>query len=157
MAIVDKITELINKNGYNSVAAFEKQSYDLKQESRLYRAKLDKIYEEEKLANATAIDTAEDARKKAHAEAEKEIQALKDAIHDAELARTKKVDDARIALQKEQAAIDKEKEQAYADMIKSVMSSISPDLVAAMTSSANAEIIGRSDVNSTPVAIHPAT
>ena len=135
------------------LAAFEKQSYDLKQESRLYRAKLDKIYEEEKLANATAIDAAEDARKKAHAEAEKEIQALKDAIHDAELARTKKVDDARIALQKEQAAIDKEKEQAYADMIKSVMSSISPDLVAAMTSSANAEIMDSLAEHMSPYAI----
>ena len=135
------------------LAEYEKQEYELKQEGRLHRAELDRIYEAEKIANQQEIEAAQIARDKAKAEAEKEVQALKDAIFDAELARKKKSNEAYNAQQKAEAELEKAKEEAYAAMVKEVMGSISPDLIAAMQATSNAEMLEALTKNMSPYAI----
>ena len=149
--------ELTNATRKASVTAklaeYEKQEYELKQEGRLHRAELDRIYEAEKIANQQEIEAAQIARDKAKAEAEKEVQALKDAIFDAELARKKKSNDAYNAQQKAAAELEKAKEEAYAAMVKEVMGSISPNLIAAMNATSNAEMLEALTKNMSPYAI----
>ena len=149
--------ELTNATRKASVTAklaeYEKQEYELKQEGRLHRAELDRIYEAEKIANQQEIEAAQIARDKAKAEAEKEVQVLKDAIFDAELARRKKSNEAHNAQQKAEAELEKAKEEAYAAMVKEVMGSISPDLIAAMQATSNAEMLEALTKNMSPYAI----
>ena len=149
--------ELTNATRKASVTAklaeYEKQEYELKQEGRLHRAELDRIYEAEKIANQQEIEAAQIARDKAKAEAEKEVQVLKDAIFDAELARKKKSNEAYNAQQKAEAELEKAKEEAYAAMVKEVMGSISPGLIEAMNSSSNAEMLEALTKNMSPYAI----
>ena len=149
--------ELTNATRKASVTAklaeYEKQEYELKQEGRLHRAELDRIYEAEKIANQQEIEAAQIARDKAKAEAEKEVQVLKDAIFDAELARKKKSNEAYNAQQKAEAELEKAKEEAYAAMVKEVMGSISPDLIAAMQATSNAEMLEALTKNMSPYAI----
>jgi hypothetical protein len=149
--------ELTNATRKASVTAklaeYEKQEYELKQEGRLHRAELDRIYEAEKIANQQEIEAAQIARDKAKAEAEKEVQVLKDAIFHAELARKKKSNKAYNAQQKAEAELEKAKEEAYAAMVKEVMGSISPDLIAAMQATSNAEMLEALTKNMSPYAI----
>ena len=149
--------ELTNATRKASVTAklaeYEKQEYELKQEGRLHRAELDRIYEAERIANQQEIEAAQIARDKAKAEAEKEVQVLKDAIFDAELARKKKSNEAYNAQQKAEAELEKAKEEAYAAMVKEVMGSISPDLIAAMQVTSNAEMLEALTKNMSPYAI----
>ena len=149
--------ELTNATRKASVTAklaeYEKQEYELKQEGRLHRAELDRIYEAEKIANQQEIEAAQIARDKAKAEAEKEVQVLKDAIFDAELARKKKSNEAYNAQQKAEAELEKAKEEAYAAMVKEVMGSISSDLIAAMQATSNAEMLEALTKNMSPYAI----
>lgn len=69
------------------------------------------------------------------------MQVILDAIQDSQLERNKKADAAKIATEKELAEIDKARQTAYAETVASIMKSVSPDLVAAMNSRSNADIM----------------
>lgn len=71
----------------------------------------------------------------------------------AELERAKKADAARIETEKQLAAIEKAKQDAYAATVASIMESISPDLIAAMTSKSNAAMLETVTASMAPVAI----
>ena len=62
-------------------------------------------------------------------------------IAEAKLEREKKEDAARIETEKELAAIEKAKQEAYAETVAKIMASVTPDLVAAMTSKSNASML----------------
>ena len=74
-------------------------------------------------------------------QAEKDLQETLDAIHAAQLAREKA--EHQLALEKHRslAKIEEEKQKAYAESVKEIMASISPDLVAALNAQANADIM----------------
>ena len=69
------------------------------------------------------------------------------------MARQKAVVDAEVAKAKQLAAIEAEKQKAYAETVKSVMASISPDLVAALSTKANADLLATATKSMSPYAI----
>lgn len=86
-------------------------------------------------------------------QAEADMQKILDAIQSSELERAKKADAARIETEKQLAAIEKAKQDAYAATVASIMESISPDLIAAMTSKSNAAMLETVTASMAPVAI----
>ena len=85
--------------------------------------------------------------------AEADMQALIDQIHAAELERDKKADAARIETEKQLADIEKAKQEAYAATVANIMKSVSPQLVAAMTANANADMMKAVSHGVSPYAI----
>ena len=64
-----------------------------------------------------------------------------DSIQKSELARQKERTDAEMNHKKEMDNLEIAKQKAYTDAIKKVVESISPNLIASMTSSSNAELL----------------
>ena len=95
----------------------------------------------EKLEREAQLARAKEDNSKATKEAEKNLQPILDAIQSAELARDKKDSDQTLAWQKEHDKLEVDKQKAYTDSVKKVIDSISPDLVAAITTSAKSEMI----------------
>lgn len=111
-------------------------------EARKYAAQQDadaKLYETQKASEAELFERQEQAE--ASKQAEYDLQVIVDAIAEAKLEREKKEDAARIETEKELAAIEKAKQEAYAETVAKIMASVTPDLVAAMTSKSNASML----------------
>ena len=81
------------------------------------------------------------------------MQKLLDTIQAAQLARDKKFDDAKIETEKQLAEIEKARQEAYAATIKTIMESVSEDLVAALTTNANADMLETVTTAMAPYAI----
>ena len=92
-----------------------------------------------KLEIQAEVNRKQEAEKQAAKQAEKDMQVLIDAIHDAEMARKQKEVDAKIAEQQALASIEKAKQSAYAETVAKIMESIQPDLVAAIQSQSEAK------------------
>ena len=102
--------------------------------------------------------TAEMARKKeveerAQAEATNALQDLLDAAHNAKLAREKAEHDAEIEHKTKLAQIEADKQAAYAATVKEIISSIGPDLVAALNSRSNSDMLAAVTKAMSPYAI----
>ena len=82
-----------------------------------------------------------EAEKLAAKQAEKDMQVLIDAIHEADLARKQKDADMRLVQAQNELGIQQAKQKSYADTVAKIMNSISPDLVAALTSQSNAQVM----------------
>jgi hypothetical protein len=136
-----------------ALAAVEKQEAELKNANALYRLALDQKVQEEKLAKEEALKAKQRAAAAAEVQAKKDLQEVLSAIQKEELARKKAIQDAEVAHAKELAEIEKAKQSAYAETVKSIMGSISPDLVAALTSKANAAALEAVTGNMAPYAL----
>jgi hypothetical protein len=95
----------------------------------------------EKLDIQARINRAKEAEEKAASQARADIQKLLDTVQDAELARSKKEHTEKLAQRTDYDNLEIAKQQAYAETIKEIMSSISPDFIAAITSKSNAELL----------------
>jgi len=93
------------------------------------------------------------AEEEAVKQAEADMQKILDTIQSAKLARNKAEDDAKIATEKELAAIEKTRQDAYAATVADIMKSISPDLIAALTSKSNADMLATVSESMSPYAI----
>jgi NADPH-dependent curcumin reductase CurA len=82
-----------------------------------------------------------EAEQRAQAEAENALQGLIDTAHKAKLAREKAEADAEIDRKKREAAIEAEKQEAYAKTVKEIISSIGPDLVSALSNRSNNDML----------------
>lgn len=123
------------------LAAYEKKENELKHQNQIYKIELDKKLDLEKLARQAELDKKAQEQAEASKQAEYDLQVIIDAIAEAKLEREKKEDAARIETEKKLAAIEKAKQEAYAETVAKIMASVTPDLVAAMTSKANSEIM----------------
>ena len=123
------------------LAEAEKKEHELRSEQLKNKMELQAKETQEKLKLEAEINRKREAEKVASMEAEKALQPVMDAIQEAKLAREKKETDAQIAKKKADAEIEKARLDAQASTIAKVMESISEDLVAAMTTSSNADII----------------
>jgi major vault protein len=132
---------------------YAKETAKLTHETELYRLGLSKALEKEKADAALELAEAKRQMEIAKVQAEAAIQTSYDTIASAKLAREKAVADAEIAKLREQAQIEIEKNKAQAERIKEVMESITPELVAAMTSSANADLMETVTKSMAPYAI----
>ena len=97
--------------------------------------------EMESLTRASQVARAKEEDVKASKEAEKNLQTVIDAIKKAELAREKLDNDQTLAWQKEQAKLEADRQKAYTDSVKKVVDSIGPELVAAINSSSQSEMV----------------
>jgi major vault protein len=136
-----------------ALAEVEKKEADLQSANRLYKLSLEQKIEEEKLAKEEAIKVKIRAMNEAEAKAKQDMQKVLTAIEEAELARKKAVREAEVAHAKELAAIEAEKQKAYADTVEQMVKAISPDLIAALTTSANADLLATGMKTMSPYAI----
>ena len=125
----------------SALAEVEKKEADLQAANRMYKLTLEQKIEEEKLAKEEAIKTKIRAMNAAEAKAKEDMQKVLSAIQEAELAREKASRDADIAHKKELSAIKEAEQKAYAATVEQMMKAISPELVAALTASANADLL----------------
>ena len=123
------------------LAEAEKKEHELRSEQLKNKMELQAKETQEKLKLEAEINRKREAEKVASMEAEKALQPVMDAIQEAKLAREKKETDAQIAKKKADAEIEKARLDAQASTIAKVMESIGPDLVAAMSAEANADIL----------------
>lgn len=135
------------------LAEFEKKETELNHQNELYRLELNQTLEKTKLEAKAEIDAKKRAQEEAVKQAEADMQKLLDQIQAAKLERDKKEDAARIETEKQLVAIEKEKHDAYAATVAKIMESVSPQLVAAMTSKANADTLKAVSQGMAPYAI----
>ena len=123
------------------LAEYDRQEAQLKNEEEMYRIEL-KNKETQARIDAEAAEQAKRAEAtKAQKTAIKDLQPILNEVLDAELARDKARSEEQIRHEKEIANIEKAKQAAYAETVKKIMASISPDLVAALNAQANASML----------------
>lgn len=122
------------------LAEFDRREAELAYETRMHKIDLDQKAAEEKLKNDAEIAALRRTEENASAQAKADMQPIFDAIQKAQLARDKAADDAKIATEKELAAIEKAKGDAYAKQIVEMLNAIQPGLVEAMQGQTNAAL-----------------
>ena len=135
------------------LAKAEKKEQDLRTQQVINKMELQKLEAEKKMAINSEIARKQEAEKLAAQQAEKDLQPVLDAIQTAKLAREKQVHDAKIEQDKAKAEIEKARQQTYAETISKVMASITPDLVAALNSESNAQVLEAITQNMAPYAM----
>ena len=136
-----------------AIAEADQKEAEVAKAKRLHSIETKNIIETEEFAKAQALEAKKRAAAQAKAEAELALQDILNKIEEEKLARDKAANDAKVALQKELEAIEAAKQKAYADTIKEIMASVSPDLVAALSTKANAELLTEATKNLSPLAI----
>ena len=144
-AMVAKALELSHAEARVKVAEelsrAEKKEQDLRTQQAINKMELQQMEAEKKLEIQAMINRKQEAEKVAAQEAEKALQPLLDEIQKAKLAREKLSADAKIEQDKAKAEIEKARQATYAETIATVMKSIGPDLVAALNSASNAQVL----------------
>ena len=136
-----------------ALADVKKKEAELNNETALYALELEQKRTEEEMQNKEKIRVKEREAKAAEVQARNDLQNILTSIQSAEMARIKEKQDAEIAHAKELAEIEKAKQEAYAATIKEIMSSIQPDLVAAISASSKADLLKEGMKNMSPYAI----
>jgi hypothetical protein len=124
-----------------TIAETERKEAELENANQLYQAELEYNTKMEALKKREEIYAKERELEDAKIQAEADIQKLYDAIQAAKLARAKADSETKNAVEKEKAEIEKYKQDAYANAVKEIMSSITPGLVEALTAQANADMM----------------
>ena len=155
--IISKTLELSDAeakmNVVTALADVEKKEIELKNANEKHKLELEQQLAEAKLAKEEALKAKQRAASMAEAEAKKDLQVVLNLIQEAELARKKSVTDAELAKERELAAIEETKNKAYAETVKEIMGAISPDLIAALSTKANADLLVEATKNMSPYAI----
>lgn len=136
-----------------ALADVKKKEAELNNETALYALELEQKRTEEEMHNEEMIRAKKREAKAAEVQAQNDLQSILTAIQSAEMARIKEKQDAEIAHTKELAEIEKAKQEAYAATVKEIMSSIQPDLVAAISASTQAELLKEGMASISPYAI----
>lgn len=123
------------------LAEYDRKAIELTHKNAVHKLELDKKLELEQLAKKAQYDAEIRAQKEAATQAEADLQKTLDLIQAAKLERNKLEDNAKIETEKKLAEIEKARQEAYAETIKTIMESISEDLVAALTANANADML----------------
>ena len=123
------------------LAEYEKKEIELRHANKVHKFDLEQEFMIAKMAADAERDAEVRAQKEAAAQAEADLQKVLDTIEAAKLERAKKADDAKIETEKKLAEIEKSRQTAYAETVKTIMESISEDLVAALTANANADML----------------
>ena len=135
------------------LAEYEKQNLELKNANLVYELELNQKLEEERFAKMEEMNEKKRAAAKAAKQAESDMQELLDSIQKAQLAREKAEADAAIEQEKAQAEIKKAEQDAYAATVERIMKSVSPDLIAALSTKANADLMIEATKSMSPYAI----
>lgn len=136
-----------------ALADVKKKEAELNNETALYALELEQKRTEEEMHNEEMIRAKKREAKAAEVQAQNDLQDILTAIQSAEMARIKEKRNAEITHAKELAEIEKAKQEAYAATIKEIMSSIQPDLVAAISASSHAELLKEGMASMAPYAL----
>ena len=136
-----------------ALAKVEREEIELKNANKMHALELQHKIDTDRMKKAEEIRAKERAAEEAAAKAREDMQKVLNAIHAEELSRKKAVSDAEIEKEKANAEIEKAKQAAYAETVKSIMESISPDLVAALTAKSNNEMLETVTASMSPYAI----
>ena len=135
------------------LAKTEKEEIDLKHQNEIYAIERKQEEKLQKLKNDFTIREKERAEEEARQKAEADLQPIYDSIAKANLDRTKAKQENEIAYANKQLEIENAKKKAYAEMVASIMESISDDLVAAMSASSNEHMLSAVTQAMAPYAI----
>lgn len=155
--IISKTLELTDAEAkmkvVEALADVERKEAELQNANALYRLELDQKLKAERFKKEEELKEKARIAEEATIQAKKDMQGLLSEIHTAELARKKALSDCEVEKAKKIAEVEKAKQEAYAETIKSIMGSISPDLIAALTSKANASLLETATRTMSPYAI----
>ena len=137
-----------------ALAVAEQKKQELRTQELLNKMELQKKEAETKLAIQAEINRRQEAEDKAKKQAEVDMQAMvdmlaaasiarEDAKHKANMARLADENAAAEAHERAMADIEAAKQKAYAETVKNIMTSITPDLIAAL------EVGGKADMMET--------
>ena len=135
------------------LAEYERKEIELKHANALHKLDLEQKVRLEEMANKAKIEEQNRVQKEASTQAEANLQPILNAIQAEKLARNKKEDDARISTEKALIELEQVKQKAYANTVASIMASVSPELVAALTATANADMLETVTKSMAPYAI----
>ena len=119
----------------------EKKEQELRYDKTVNKLELQKLESEKKIAMQAELNRAQEAERVAAKQAEADLQVLIDKVHEAQLAREQAEADQRQKNAEAAAALEKQKQDAYAETVSKIMASIGPDLVAAMTTKSNEDML----------------
>lgn len=155
--MVEKSLELSDAEARVKVAEAlfdaEKKENELASTKLINRMNLQGEEARRKLEIQAEVNRKQEAEKQAAKQAEKDMQVLIDAIHEAEMTRKQKETDANIAEKQALADIEKAKQEAYAKTVADVMKSIQPDLVAAIQAQSDSKVFNGIATGIAPYAI----
>ena len=155
--MVEKSLELSDAEARVKVAEAlfdaEKKENELASTKLINRMNLQGEEARRKLEIQAEVNRKQEAEKQAAKQAEKDMQVLIDAIHEAEMTRKQKETDANIAEKQALADIEKAKQEAYAKTVADVMKSIQPDLVAAIQAQSDGKVFNSIATGIAPYAI----
>lgn len=135
------------------LAEVERKEAELNNQNKLYISQLAQIAEEDRLAKEAKLNEKRDAMQAARMKAKEDMQAVLATIQSAEIAREKERKDLEIEHCQQLAEIEKAKQEAYAETVKKIMDSISPDLIAALSTKANAQLLSDATKSMSPYAL----
>ena len=155
--MVEKSLELSDAEARVKVAEAlfdaEKKENELASTKLINRMNLQGEEARRKLEIQAEVNRKQEGEKQAAKQAEKDMQVLIDAIHEAEMTRKQKETDANIAEKQALADIEKAKQEAYAKTVADVMKSIQPDLVAAIQAQSDSKVFNSIATGIAPYAI----
>ena len=135
------------------LAEAEKKEQELRTQQLLNKMELNRKEALHKLEIQAEINRQNEAEKVAAKEAERDMQALIDAINDAKLTRDVKNAEFELSAKKAQVELEVAKQNAYTANVEKIMASIAPELIAAMTSTSNAQLMETVAKAMSPVAM----
>ena len=155
--LIQKTIELADAeehmNAVKAIAEMQQKEADIKNQRVLYDMALIQARAEETFKNEELLRIKKREAEAAAAKAKSDVQEILTAIQTAEMERAKEKQDAEIAHKKALAEIEKNKQEAYANTVKEIMSSISPDLVAAISAGTQADLLKEGMASISPYAI----
>lgn len=135
------------------LAEAEQKEQELNSQKLLNSLALEEIENTKRLAIRANMVEKESEITKASKQAQKDLDVIITAIEDAKLAREKKAFEQELAQKQALADVEKSKQEAYASMVASIMGSIQPDLVAAMSAQNETELMKSIGENISPYAL----
>ena len=147
-----------------ALAVAEQKKQELRTQELLNKMDLQKQEAEHKLAIQAQINRQQEAEDRAKRQAESDMQPILDAIsaakeareaaeHTARQARIDAENKAYIEHQQALASVEAAKQTAYAETVKSIMSSISPDLIAAIEMGGKCDLMSMMTEHMSPYAL----
>ena len=136
-----------------ALAEAEKKENEVKSQQLINKMELQRQEAIRKAEIAAEMARKKEAEERAQAEATNALQGLVDAAHKAKLTREKAEHDAEIEHKTRLAEIEAAKQATYAATIKEIISAIGPDLVASLSTKANADMLIEVSKNISPYAL----
>lgn len=135
------------------IVALNREKVELAAQYEQYKAELDAATRAKSYDLQVAAQMVIDAETKRKYEVEKDIQAIKDAIAEAERARKQQENDLELAHQQKMLELETAREAAAANSMKIILEALGPDLAAALKSANNQAIVEKIASSISPYAI----